>query len=137
MVIDRNTEEFVDIETEGDIISVRKSSRKLAETLGFGITDITRIVTACSELARNVYLYAGTGRVHIHRFDSENRVGVEIVFADNGPGISDVRQAMENGYTTSGGLGMGLPGAKRLMDEIDIQSESGKGTTIKIRKWLR
>ncbi len=124
------------IDTENDIVMARKSVREAAVTLGFGVTDVTRIVTAASELTRNIYVYAGSGIMRWHSINDSN-VGLELVFEDKGPGIIDVKLAMEPGYSTGKGLGMGLPGTKRLMDEMDVLSEIGKGTTIRIRKWLR
>jgi len=123
------------IESESDLVTVRKVVRGLATTTGFGITDLTRIVTAASELARNVLCYAGSGYMRWRTLSLDNRVGIELTFADQGPGIPDVALAMQEGYTTSGGLGMGLPGTKRLMDEMEIQTELGKGTTVTIQKW--
>jgi serine/threonine-protein kinase RsbT len=127
----------VRIESESDIITVRKVVRDTARALGFGVTDVTRIVTAASELTRNVYLYASSGVMRWRQLDTSGMVGLELIFEDQGPGMADVEQAMEPGYSTSGGLGLGLPGAKRLMDDMDIQSEVGKGTTVKVRKWRR
>jgi serine/threonine-protein kinase RsbT len=127
----------VRIESESDIITVRKVVRDEARALGFGVTDVTRIVTAASELTRNVYLYASSGVMRWRQLDTSGMVGLELIFEDQGPGMADVEQAMEPGYSTSGGLGLGLPGAKRLMDDMDIQSEVGKGTTVKVRKWRR
>jgi len=121
--------------TEGDIVVARKVVRGVANDAGFGLTDVTRIVTAASELTRNVFRYAGAGVLRWRNIDTNSSVGVEFVFEDYGPGIADIPQAMQEGFTTSGGLGLGLPGAKRLMDEFDICSEPGKGTTIKITKW--
>jgi serine/threonine-protein kinase RsbT len=125
------------IGSEGDIVMARKVVRDAATTLGFGITDVTRIVTAASELTRNIYHYAGAGVMRWRSISREAQVGLEMIFEDNGPGISDVAKAMESGFTTSKGLGLGLPGAKRLMDEMTIQSQVGKGTTVEVRKWLR
>ena len=105
--------------------------------LKFGITDITRIVTAASELARNVYHYAETGVMHWTILDQGTRVGLELVFMDNGPGIADIEEAMQPGFTTRGGLGLGLPGVKRLMDDMQIVSAPGQGTQVKTRKWVR
>jgi serine/threonine-protein kinase RsbT len=127
----------VRIESESDIITVRKVVRDTARALGFGVTDVTRIVTAASELTRNVYLYASSGVMRWRQLDTSGIVGLELIFEDQGPGMADVEQAMEPGYSTSGGLGLGLPGAKRLMDDMDIQSAVGKGTTVKVRKWRR
>ena len=127
----------VRIETEGDIVAVRKAVREAAAALHFGVTDITRIVTAASELARNVFHYAGSGFMRWRRLNSPLNGGLELVFTDQGPGIPDVSKALEVGYTTRGGLGLGLPGTKRLMDEMDIVSARGKGTTVTVRKWLK
>lgn len=125
------------IQTEGDIVMARRAVRNVATALGFGITDVTRIVTAVSELTRNIYQYAKAGAMRWRRLEVSGRVGLELVFEDRGPGIPDVAQAMEKGFSTSKGLGMGLPGAKRLVDEMSIHSEVGKGTTVQIRKWLK
>jgi serine/threonine-protein kinase RsbT len=105
--------------------------------LGFGITDVTRIITAVSELARNVFLYAGSGVVRWRVLNGSDKVGIELIFEDHGPGIADIDQAMRAGYTSGGGLGLGLPGAGRLMDEMEIQSEAGKGTKITVKKWRK
>ena len=129
--------ERVRVESEGDIVAVRRAVRDAAKDLGFGTTDVTRIVTAASELTRNITLYAGSGEVRWREIDSRGTRGIEVVFEDQGPGIPDVELALEEGYTTSGGLGLGLPGAKRLMDEMEIESEVGSGTRIKVRKWQR
>jgi len=123
------------IDNENDIVMARKSVREAAVALGFGVTDVTRIVTAASELTRNIYVYAGSGVMRWHTING-NATGLELVFEDHGPGIADVSLAMQPGYTTGKGLGMGLPGSKRLMDEMDVHSEIGQGTTIRIRKWL-
>jgi serine/threonine-protein kinase RsbT len=125
------------IGSEGDIVMARKAVRNAAAALGFGITDVTRIVTAASELTRNIYHYAGSGIMRWRSLSRDARVGLELTFEDNGPGISDVTRAMEPGFSTSKGLGLGLPGAKRLMDEMTVQSQVGKGTTVEVRKWLR
>ncbi len=123
------------ISTEGDIVEARIIAREAANQIGFGITDITRIVTAASELARNVFRYAGEGNMEWKIINDQRRKGIELVFSDNGPGIADVNQAMEEGFSTGIGLGLGLPGARKLMDEIQIESELNKGTKIIIRKW--
>ena len=127
----------VAIDNESDIIVVRKTVREAAVKLNFGLTDVTRIVTAASELARNIFLYAGSGVMKWRAIDANSAVGMELTFEDHGPGITDLEQVMQEGYTTSGGLGLGLPGAKRLMDEMEITSQVGKGTTIIIKKWRR
>ena len=127
----------VPIKSENDIIAARKAVRDLATRLCFGVTDVTRIVTAASELARNVFLYAGAGVMRWSALDQNRSVGIELTFEDHGPGIPDIELAMKLGYGTSRGLGLGLPGAKRLMDEMEIHSEVGKGTSVTVRKWLR
>ena len=125
------------IGSESDIVMARRVVRNAATALGFGITDVTRIVTAASELTRNIYLYAGSGVMRWRSVSRGRVVGLELTFEDNGPGIPDVAKAMEVGLQHRQGLGMGLPGAKRLMDEMTIQSQVGKGTTVEVRKWLR
>jgi serine/threonine-protein kinase RsbT len=127
----------VRINSEGDLVTARKMIRHAAMTMGFGVTDVTRIVTAGSELTRNVFRYAGVGVISWRQVNAGGTVGLELTFEDHGPGIPDIAQAMEAGYTTSGGLGLGLPGARRLMDELQIQSEVGKGTKITVTKWRR
>ena len=127
----------VRIQSEADIVMARKAVREAATELGFGVTDVTRIVTAASELTRNIYHYAGLGQMRLRMINLAGRVGLELTFEDHGPGISNVAQAMEPGFSTSKGLGMGLPGAKRLMDEMNIESAAGKGTTVQVRKWLK
>ena len=129
-------EKIVLIESEFHIVTVRKTVREVTSKLGFGMTDVTRIVTAASELARNVFRYAGSGCMKWNTINEQGNTGIELTFEDQGPGIADVVQALEDGYTTSNGLGLGLPGTKRLMDELEIKSEEGKGTTVTIRKWL-
>ncbi|KWW12656.1 MULTISPECIES: anti-sigma regulatory factor [Peribacillus] len=127
----------VKIINEWDIVAARQLGRNVAKELGFGTVDQARITTAISELARNIYLYAGQGSVSIEKLNQNGKSGLKIIAEDQGPGIEDIRRVMEDGYTTSGGLGAGLPGAKRLMDEFDIESTPGEGTTIVATKWLR
>lgn len=122
---------------ESDIVIVRQFVRDKAKSLGFGITDVTRIVTAASELTRNIYLYAGSGEMIWRELRQRHQIGIELTFQDQGPGIADIEAAMEAGFSTSGLLGLGLPGARRLMDEMEIQSQPGQGTMVTIRKWLR
>jgi len=123
------------ISGEGDILEVRKTVRNEAAALGFGPTDITRIVTAASELARNVFRFAGDGVMLCAQLSADGRIGLELVFEDQGPGIENIGQAMERGFTTGGGLGLGLPGAKRLVDQMDIVSAPGQGTRVTVVKW--
>ena len=127
----------VPIRSEKAIVMVRKCVREAATQLGFGVTDVTRIITAVSELARNVFLYAGSGVLHGRPLDDCGHVGIELVVEDNGPGISNLDQAMEPGYTTGGGLGLGLPGTKRLMDEMRVETYAVKGTKVTVKKWQR
>lgn len=128
---------FVDIYTEWDIVAARQLGRNEAKKIGFGTVDQARITTAISELARNIYLYAGRGRIEITKICDNQLYGISIVASDEGPGIADIRKVMDDGYTTSGGLGAGMPGVRRLMDEFNLVSKQGVGTTITAVKWLR
>ncbi|HSP21425.1 MAG TPA: anti-sigma regulatory factor [Planococcus sp. (in: firmicutes)] len=127
----------VEILTEWDIVAARQLGRNVAKELGFGTVDQARITTAISELARNIYLYAGQGRIEIQQLMENGNKGILIIAADQGPGIPDIRRVMEDGFSTSGGLGAGLPGVKRLMDEFKIETIPGEGTDIRATKWLR
>ena len=122
---------------ESDVIVVRQTVRKITKTLEMGLTDTTRLVTAASELTRNIFLYAGSGVMRWQIIGSNSNRGIELVFVDQGPGIVDIGQAMQEGYTTSKGLGMGLPGSRRLVDEMEVVSKVGEGTTVTIKKWNR
>lgn len=132
-----NLRSSVDIVTEWDIVAARQLGRNEAKDVGFGIVDQARITTAISELARNIYLYAGKGNIEIKQITEGNLKGLLIIASDKGPGIQDVRKVMEDGFTTSGGLGAGLPGVKRLMDDFKIETVFGEGTTIIATKWMR
>jgi serine/threonine-protein kinase RsbT len=123
------------INTEGDIVAARRTVRGLAVEMGFGLTDVTRIVTAASELARNIFKYGGGGVMRWRQVEEAGRPGIELQFIDHGPGIADIDLALQEGYSTGRGLGLGLPAARRLMDEMDIQSTAGKGTQITLKKW--
>lgn len=123
------------IRSDLDIVIARTMARDMAKLLGFGAIDQARIATAVSELARNMFLYAGSGTVTVREIERGGRKGLEIICDDQGPGITDINLVMQDGYSTSQGMGMGLPGAKRLMDEFDIRSREGQGTTITCRKW--
>jgi len=125
------------IKSENDIVSARRAVREAAIQLGFGQTDVTRIVTAASELARNTFKYAGEGVMLWRRIETGSRIGLELQFVDRGPGIQDIDLAIQNGFSTSGGLGMGLPGARRLMNDLEIESAPGQGTVVTVRKWCR
>ncbi len=119
------------------MLTARQRGRTLGESVGFVSTDLTLIATAISELARNIVLYAREGEIELRLLAEERRAGLMIVARDDGPGIADLNLAMEDGYSTSGGLGLGLPGVKRLMDTFEIISHPGQGTTVRIAKWLR
>lgn len=127
----------VNIQKEWDIVGARQLGRDVAKNVGFSTVDQARIATAISELARNIYLYADSGKICFEIIDNMGKKGVAILAIDDGPGIQDVSQVMQDGYSTSRGLGAGLPGVKRLVDDFDLKSESGKGTEIKAVKWVR
>lgn len=127
----------ITVETELDIVTARQTGRLLAKDIGFGDVDQARVATAISELARNIFIYARKGTISLSMLEENGKRGLRIEAKDEGPGISDVHQVMEDGFTTSGGLGAGLPGVKRLMDTFTIQSEVGSGTKIIAVKWLR
>ncbi len=128
-------EELVDVEIKEDfdIVKARARARAVAATLGFEVVDQTRIATAVSEIARNALIHGGGGKMTVSTLDQKK--GLEIVIVDQGPGIPDINQAMKDGYSTTGGLGLGLGGAKRLMDELHVES-STLGTKVTMRKWL-
>lgn len=120
-----------------DIVSARQRGRALAAELGFSGADLTMIATAISEVTRNIVEYAKRGEIVLSLVQEGGKRGIVIVARDEGPGIPDIAQALQDGYSTGKGLGLGLPGAKRLMDEFDIVSEVGKGTTVTMKKWRR
>jgi len=128
-------ETVVPIRADSDIVTARQQGRALASFVGFSSTDATLIATAISELARNIVLYATGGEIALAAVEDSGRPGVIVVARDKGPGIPDVRRATAGGYSTSGGLGLGLAGVRRLMDEFEIVSEVGSGTTVTARKW--
>jgi serine/threonine-protein kinase RsbT len=125
----------VPIRSDEDVVRLRQSVREFLRTVGFSLVDQTKIITAASELARNALRYGGGGEAHFMKVSDGLRQGVSLVFIDHGPGIADVELALTDGYTSGGGLGLGLSGARRLSDEFDLQTEPGKGTTVKITKW--
>jgi len=130
-------ESRVPINSDSDIVAARQRARAIADEIGFWGTDLVVIATAISELARNIVEYAGRGEIVIEPLQNGTRQGILVIAHDNGPGIADIPLAMRPGYSTRQSLGMGLPGAKRLMDEFEIVSELGKGTTVTLRKWIR
>ena len=109
----------------------------MGASLGFSSTDLTLLATAISEVARNVTTYAGEGEVALRVVHERGRDGIEVVCSDDGPGITNVELAMQDGYTTGNGLGLGLPGTRRLVDEFELQTEPGRGTRIRLVKWTR
>jgi serine/threonine-protein kinase RsbT len=127
----------VQVATDADMVPARAEARALADRLGFSRTDATLIATAISEIARNILVHAGSGEIVLTPlYDSERR-GLGVVARDSGPGIRDVDGALQDGYGTKGGLGLGLPGARRLMDEFELESAVGAGTTVTMKKWRR
>ena len=128
-------EDLISIVSDSDLVAARQLGRQRAGKLGFSTTDATLIATAISELARNILDYAGNGEIAIGQIFENGRTGVVVVALDSGPGIVDLEAALQEGYTTAQGLGMGLPGARRLMDEFEIESEVGQGTRIVMKKW--
>ena len=130
-------EQRVVIAADRDIVTARQEGRQLASTLDFSSSDLTVIAVAISEVARNILSYAHTGAITLQVVEKNGRRGIMVVAEDAGPGIDDIGLALEDGFSTSGSLGLGLPGARRLMDEFEIRSEVGKGTTVILRKWAR
>ena len=127
----------VTVGADVDIVAARQKGRTLAAQCGLSSTDLAVVATAISELARNIVRYAVRGEIILRAVENGTKRGIEVVATDDGPGISDVPLALQDGYSTSGGLGLGLPGVRRLMDEFDIVSRFGKGTTVTVRKWRR
>jgi serine/threonine-protein kinase RsbT len=127
----------VPINADVDIVEARQKGRALATNIGFSAGDSTLIATAISELARNIVIYARRGEVILKAVEKHGRNGIIVVAKDNGPGIMNIDQALQDGFSTSGSLGLGLPGVRRLMDDFDIISETGRGTAVTITKWKR
>jgi serine/threonine-protein kinase RsbT len=126
----------VDIQNSDDIVAARKAGHQLALDLGFSLTDVTMIATAISEIARNITSYAGRGAVRVTVAEREGRQALVVRAEDDGPGIADIERALEDGYSTGRGLGLGLPGARRLMDRLVVDSKLGHGTVIEMWKWV-
>ncbi len=126
----------IQVDRDVDIVTARRSGRELAATIGFSGSDLTLIATAISELARNMIVYAERGEIMLSVTMNGARRGLQVVARDQGPGIPDIELAMRDGYSTGMSLGLGLPGARRLMDELDVVSEVGKGTTVTMKKWI-
>jgi serine/threonine-protein kinase RsbT len=133
VTVDRH--DALPIATDDDIVRVRQRVRDWAVSLGFSLVDQTKLVTAASELARNTLDYGGGGTVRVDVLENEARRGVRLVFEDQGPGIPNVAEAMKDGFTTGSGLGLGLGGARRLVNEFAIESAPGQGTRVTIARW--
>lgn len=129
--------EVYGINSDADVVRVRQSARALAVSAKLSLVDQTKLVTAVSELARNTLVYGGGGSATVETVTAGTRRGVRASFADSGPGIEDVSLALTDGWTSGTGLGLGLPGAKRLVDDFDLQTRPGAGTTVSIIKWAR
>ena len=127
--------ETLPLRSTEDVVHVRQIARQWAVQMGFSLVDQTKLVTAASELARNTVTYGGGGEVILEALNDINRRGVRLTFTDQGPGIPDITLALKDGYTTGGGMGLGLGGAKRLVNEFDIVSHAGEGTRVCITKW--
>jgi serine/threonine-protein kinase RsbT len=125
----------VHVNNPDDIVAARQAGHQLARELGFSLTDVTMIATAISEVARNITSYAGRGAIRVAVADREGRKALVVRAEDDGPGIADVERALEDGYSTGRGLGLGLPGARRLMDRMFIESAPGRGTVVEMWKW--
>jgi serine/threonine-protein kinase RsbT len=128
-------DEQVSVRSEDEVVRVRQLAREWAVSLGFGLVDQTKIVTAASELARNTVIYGGGGTVRLQALNDGARRGLCLTFEDRGPGIADLQLALKDGYSTGTGLGLGLSGAKRLMSEFEIQSAPGQGTRVTVTRW--
>ena len=124
-----------DVAVEQDVVVARQTVRKLATQCGMRLVDQTKFITAASELARNTVIYGGGGRMHWEILENGTRTGLRLDFRDEGPGIADLKLAMTDGWTSGSGLGLGLTGAKRLVDQFDIETAPGKGTRVTIVKW--
>ena len=125
------------ITRDGDIVAARQKGRDLATQAGFSGSDLTIIATAISEIARNIVVYAKRGEMSLSVVEKDGRNGILVIARDDGPGIADIAKAMRDGFSTGNSLGLGLPGAKRLMDEFEITSTVGRGTIVTMRKWKR
>jgi serine/threonine-protein kinase RsbT len=130
------TEFVVDVNNSDDIVAARQAGHELARQLGFSLTDVTMIATAISEIARNITSYAGRGEVRVGLQYRDGRQALVVRAEDDGPGIVDIERALEDGYSTGRGLGLGLPGARRLMDRLIVESAPGKGTVVEMWKWI-
>lgn len=131
----RTAREQFPVQQERDVVICRNRVKEVAASIGMGLVNQTKLITAVSELTRNMLRYGGGGNMVLEIVSRAREQGVQVIFEDKGPGISDIKQAMQDGFTTGKSMGMGLPGAKRLVSEFNIQSTVGVGTTVKIIKW--
>jgi serine/threonine-protein kinase RsbT len=127
----------VAIRTDADVVTARQEARTMGAGLGLSSTDLTLLATAISEVARNITTYAGEGEVALRVLNDGDRQGIEVVATDQGPGIADIELAMQDGFTTGSGLGLGLPGTRRLVDEFELRTQPGSGTSVRLVKWSR
>jgi serine/threonine-protein kinase RsbT len=135
-VADRTADSLrIEIAANEDVVTVRKRARDVSQQAGFSLTEVTKIVTAASELARNTLEHGGGGYAEIELVRADGKTGIRMRFADQGPGIPDIAAALRDGYSTSGGLGLGLSGSRRLMGELAIDSAVGRGTVITVSRW--
>jgi serine/threonine-protein kinase RsbT len=134
-VVPAQLNETLEIRNSSDVVAVRQATRALAERTGLSLVDQTKLVTAASELARNTLTYGGGGTVRLGALENGVRRGVRLTFEDQGPGIPDIEQALKDGFTTGTGLGLGLGGARRLVNEFNIESTPGQGTRVTIARW--
>jgi serine/threonine-protein kinase RsbT len=137
MTDDVNAVQLQAISSDEDVVRVRQLVRSAAVAAKLSLVDQTKLVTAASELARNTLVYGGGGKAEVSHVDNGSRRGIRIVFSDSGPGIADVDLALTDGFTSGGGLGLGLGGARRLVDEFDLSTAVGAGTTVAVVKWAR
>ena len=133
--MDIASRESMPIQSSEDIVIARQKVRAVATRIGFSMVGQTKVITAASELARNMLDYGGGGEMHIEELRNSTKSGLKLIFADQGPGIPDIKQAMTDGWTSGGGLGLGLSGAKRLSHEFELETEVGKGTKVSIIQW--
>jgi len=133
----RNARVTLPLRSDEDVVALRRQVRERAVAIALSLVEQTKLVTAASELARNTIKYGGGGEVHLDALDDGMRRGIGLIFVDHGPGIADVEQALRDGFTTGGGLGLGLGGSKRLVDDFEVASRPGAGTAVSIAKWKR
>ncbi len=125
----------ISLQSQNDVVSVRQMARSEAVTIGLSLVDQTKFVTAASELARNTVIHGGGGKARLELVNGEGRKGIRLIFEDTGPGIPDIQKALQDGFTTGGGLGLGLGGARRLVSQFEIDSAPGSGTRVVITQW--